>query len=231
MNRDVDVRDISDGRFYTANDMVKADTGGCGGCSECCRSMVDTIILDPWDIYMMNRATGLNFAGLLKENYMELNVADGLILPNLKPNPETKACPFLNDQGRCRIHDSRPGFCRLFPLGRYYENRDFRYIVQTHECTKKNLAKIKVKKWLGIENLSMYEDYIRGYHFYLRDVEKLLEGSSEVLRRRMCLYILKNLFENDYQTDQDFYRQFEERLKEARKFAGFAEGPDRYNPK
>lgn len=55
MNRDVDVRDISDGRFYTANDLVKADTGGCDGCSECCRSMVDTIILDPWDIYMLNK--------------------------------------------------------------------------------------------------------------------------------------------------------------------------------
>ena len=36
---------------------------------------------------------------------------------------------FLNEQGRCSIHDSRPGFCRLFPLGRFYENGGFREIV------------------------------------------------------------------------------------------------------
>lgn len=223
MNRDVDVRDISDGRFYTANDLVKADTGGCDGCSECCRSMVDTIILDPWDIYMLNKNTGMNFTALMEQGFLELNVTDGLILPNLKVSGRTKACPFLDENGRCRVHEARPGFCRLFPLGRYYENRDFRYILQTHECAKKNLTKVKVRKWLGIENLGAYENYIRGWHFYLRDTESMLKDSREQLRRQVCIYIVKTFFAADYNIREDFYAQFAARLQDGRRYCGFAE--------
>ena len=39
MKRQVDIREISDGKLYGAGDMVKADTGGCAGCSACCRGM------------------------------------------------------------------------------------------------------------------------------------------------------------------------------------------------
>ncbi len=37
MLREVDIKEISDGRLYGVNDMVKADCGGCAGCSVCCR--------------------------------------------------------------------------------------------------------------------------------------------------------------------------------------------------
>ena len=32
MNRECALEDISDGRLYTENDMVKVDTGGCRDC-------------------------------------------------------------------------------------------------------------------------------------------------------------------------------------------------------
>ena len=60
---------------------------------------------------------------------------------------EQDRCAYLDADGRCRIHDVRPGICRLFPLGRVYDDKgDFSYFLQTGECAKKNLAKIKVKK-------------------------------------------------------------------------------------
>ena len=37
MLRDIDLNEISDGRLYTANDMVKADCMGCQGCASCCQ--------------------------------------------------------------------------------------------------------------------------------------------------------------------------------------------------
>ena len=52
-------------------------------------------------------------------------VVDGLIIPHLKMNVNTDSCTYLNKNGRCSIHPFRPGFCRLFPLGRYYENDSF----------------------------------------------------------------------------------------------------------
>ncbi len=33
MKRNVRMEDISDGKLYTANDLVKADCGDCEGCS------------------------------------------------------------------------------------------------------------------------------------------------------------------------------------------------------
>ena len=33
MERNIDMKEVSDGRLYTSNDLVKADCGGCEGCS------------------------------------------------------------------------------------------------------------------------------------------------------------------------------------------------------
>ncbi len=44
MIREVSLKDISDGRTYTENDMVKADTSGCAGCYKCCTGMGSSIM-------------------------------------------------------------------------------------------------------------------------------------------------------------------------------------------
>ncbi len=36
MKREIDWKEISDGKLYSLNDMVKADCGDCKGCSACC---------------------------------------------------------------------------------------------------------------------------------------------------------------------------------------------------
>ena len=53
MKRDIDINEISDGKFYGPNDMVKADCGDCKGCSACCQGMGESIVLDPYDIYRL----------------------------------------------------------------------------------------------------------------------------------------------------------------------------------
>ena len=47
MKRDVDIQEISDGRFYSSNDMVKL---GCAGCGGCCKGMGSSVVLDPLDV-------------------------------------------------------------------------------------------------------------------------------------------------------------------------------------
>ena len=125
--------------------MVKADCGDCKGCSSCCHEMGDSVVLDPFDIYRMQ--TGLNLTFEQLTSYIDFHVEDGVILPHLRTTEETLACVFLNQEGRCQIHQYRPGICRLFPLGRYYENDAFQYFLQIHECKNKNRTKIKLKKW------------------------------------------------------------------------------------
>ena len=49
MIRNEKLEDISDGRLYDANDMVKAYCDECKGCHACCTGMGSSIILDPLD--------------------------------------------------------------------------------------------------------------------------------------------------------------------------------------
>ena len=58
MKRNVSLEEISDGRLYGRNDMVKADCHGCNGCSECCHDMGNSVILDPFDVYRLEAGLG-----------------------------------------------------------------------------------------------------------------------------------------------------------------------------
>ena len=223
MKRNVDINEISDGRLYSSGDMVKADCHDCEGCSECCRGMGSSIILDPMDIWRIQKGIGKGFQALLEEGKIELNMADGMILPDLKMDTEREACPFLDSRGRCSIHANRPGLCRLFPLGRYYEENGFKYFIQIHECRKQDRGKIKIKKWLGIPNLKAYENYIMEWHAFLNQCENALETLSEENVRILEMYVLRRFYETAYMAadENGFYEEFSSRLGEVREKFGF----------
>ena len=209
MRRNVDLNEISDGKLYTSNDMVKADCYECQGCSACCRGMGKSIILDPIDLFHLKQATGKDFAGLLNQE-IELNVVDGMILPNLKMDPKTDACPFLDENERCGIHAFRSGICRLFPLGRLYEEEGFRYFLLTKECKKENRGKVKVKKWLGITNLKAYEQYISDWHQFLLTCEESIGELEKENIQILTTYILRLFYQTPYEAEDDgsFYQEF-----------------------
>lgn len=217
MKRNVTLEEISDGNLYEANDMVKADCQDCKGCSDCCQGMGDTVILDPLDVHRL-------CAGLKKSpeellgSVVELGITDGNILPHLAMRGEQERCVFLNTEGRCSIHDIRPGFCRLFPLGRYYTEDGFKYILQIHECKKKNRSKIKVKKWLDTPDLKQYEKFVLDWHNFLLDVQEVFyETEDETLVKNLNMYVLSRFYYTPYKEDEDFYPQFYVRLEEAKK--------------
>lgn len=221
MKRNVTMEEISDGRLYEANDLVKADCMGCEGCSACCRGMGNSIVLDPLDVKRLTEHLQVSFEQLLQK-YVELNVVDGIILPNLKM-AENEACSFLNSEGRCSIHPARPGICRMFPLGRYYEETGFKYFLQVHECPKPNKTKVKVKKWMDTPNLMQYETYIAQWHDLLMELEEVLaERKNEVLEKQVSMYLLSRFYMTPYESNKDFYAQFEERLSVARRELGLS---------
>lgn len=219
MKRNVSLEEISDGKLYTLNDMVKADCHDCRGCSACCRGMGSSIILDPLDVCRLSVNLGKSFDELL-EKELELGMVDGAILPNLRMTGPEEACVFLDGRGRCSIHSFRPGICRLFPLGRYYQEREFRYFLQVHECPKPDRTKVKVKKWIDTPNLKQYEAYITDWHYFLEDAARLVTESQDTdSLKNLNLYILQSFYRKPYQ-EEDFYVQFEERMREAKKLLG-----------
>lgn len=216
MLRQVSMEEISDGKLYGPNDLVKADCHDCEGCSDCCCGMGESIILDPYDVYRLTAGLHRSFEELLQKN-LELHVVDGVILPNLKMAGEKECCTFLNEAGRCSIHSCRPGICRLFPLGRYYdEKQTLHYFLQTGECNKTNRSKIKVKKWVDTPQFGRNEQFVLRWHYFVLDLQKLLTQQHDMEKaRKINLYVLEKFFFAGWDTEKDFYEQFDGRVTQA----------------
>lgn len=216
MKREMNMNEVSDGRLYGLRDMVKAGCDDCKGCSDCCRDMGNSIILDPYDIFRLTTGLNRTFEDLLDDK-IELNVADGLILPNLKMNEKTLSCGFLNAEGRCSIHPLRPGICRIFPLGRIYEDGSFQYFLQVHECKKEPKSKVKVQKWIDTPEVKRNETFINDWHYFIKYLTELLENAEEEYCKTISMFILKNFYQKPYDGNADFYDQFYERFQQAKR--------------
>ena len=261
MLRYEDIDDISDGIKYKDSDRACVGTHGCKDCSKCCESdMGTTIVLTPFDIYELTRGTGKSFDDMLVSFHIQLSMIDGIVLPHLKMD---EGCKFLTD-GRCSVHQFRPGICRLFPLGRIYEGNDFSYFIQVHECPVADKEEVMISDWLGIDDLPQNSSFINKWHRFIHFEQKkindlrewtanetgriehlsdddlivyagivgeevdpdsdkikeyrqkkqneLTEASDESIKAIMKT-VLGYFFLDRYDTDKDFYSQFDERMK------------------
>lgn len=206
--------DLQMGRLYGNNDMVKVDCHDCKGCSSCCRDMGQSIWLDPYDVYHMCAFLGKAFETLL-EKEIELHVEDGLILPNIRMIGEGEPkCSFLNEEGRCSIHGARPGFCRLFPLGRNYDGDNLNYFVLEDACPAPSKSKIKVSKWLSVPQIKNYERFLIEWHGLTKSLREYYESNTdnEAVMKAINMQFLQIFYLTPY-TEEDFYIQFEERME------------------
>lgn len=220
MLREIDLKEISDGKLYGPNDLVKAGCNDCAGCFSCCQGMGESVILDPLDIFHLTEGLHRTFEELLAKN-IALRVVDGLILPYLPMTGAEETCTFLNAEGRCSIHAFRPGFCRLFPLGRVYDDNGFQYFLQIHECRYKNPTKVKVKKWIDMPQFGRYEQFVKEWHFLQKDLQKKLnEQDDPEFRKKVCMLFLQNFYQKPY-AGADFYAEFENRRTDFLKMLSF----------
>ena len=220
MKREVTLKEISSGRLYEVNDMAKADCQDCKGCSACCSGMGESIVLDPLDMCRLREGTKLGFEDLM-QCHIELNVVDSIILPNLKMHSLSHQCNFLDEVGRCSIHLYRPGICRIFPLGRIYENNDFKYFLQVNECKKTSRSKIKVSKWIDCDNVNENQKFINYWHFFLKDVERMIENTKEEeMMKQVSMYILNRFYRNNLLNTKTFYTDIQKEIEEAREALG-----------
>ncbi len=199
--------------LYQSNDMVKVGCNDCEGCSACCRGMGQSIVLDPYDVYQLQAATGENFAGLMQEQ-IELHVENGIILPSLKMQQDTDACGFLTKEGRCGIHTYRPGLCRLFPLGRNYDEKGLRYFMLEDACPARNRTKLKIRKWLDVPMQTQYEKFLITWHELRKQmIELISDKQSDAYAQMVNVKLLELFYQKPYNTETDFYQQFEERME------------------
>ena len=75
-------------------------------------------------------------------------------------------CTFLDQNGRCTVHSFRPGICRIFPLGRLYENGSFQYFAPGQGVPEDNRAKYQGEKWIDMPEAEKYDAYISRWHYF-----------------------------------------------------------------
>jgi len=211
MNKNLD--EISDGKVYGLQDMVRAACNDCEGCHSCCEDMGDSIILDPLDVYLLQKKLGITVEKLI-EKKIELRMVDGLILPNMMMDEKTNCCVFLNAEGRCSIHGFRPGICRVFPLGRIYDEDGLSYFLQKDGCVKPNRSKVKVSKWLDTPELKRNQQYLIDWHDFRKRMEEVIVDTvDETTVKTITMFLLNTFFIQPYDVSADFYEQFYARLE------------------
>ena len=214
--------DTETGRLYSNNDMAKIGCHDCAGCSSCCEDMGQSIWLDPYDIYHLTTQLGKSMEELLQHE-VELHVEDGLIMPNIRMTEDGKPrCSFLNTEGRCGIYEYRPGYCRLFPLGRHYEEGKLSYFVLEDACPVPNKSKLKINKWLGVPRIRDYENFLEQWHSLTKGLRLFYEESQDTeqddaVLKAINMQFLQIFYLTPY-AQEDFYPQFEERMAQMRKF-------------
>ena len=232
MKRNVQLKDISDGRLYTENDRVRAGTGGCSGCSACCQHTTENIVLDPLDVMRIKKRLNMSFDELLGQ---KLVISEKNLVRTVHPMSTGvyEACVFLDINGRCTIHEDRPGFCRIFPLGRIYEKStsfgspdSFKYFLQIHECLSSNRTLVKVKDYIDVpgDELDTYNAYICKWHKLISTLESrfecmerddtLHEGIYKTRIDEINSSLIDTFMVKDYNAEQDFYSQFNLRFME-----------------
>ena len=206
-------------KLYDNNDMVKVGCHDCKGCSDCCQDMGQSIWIDPYDVYQLTQNLGKTFEELLARE-LEFHVEDGLILPNIRMVGETTPkCSFLNKEGRCAVHGFRPGFCRLFPLGRNYEDGKLTYFLLDGACPVSNKSKMKVNKWLNVPCIKDYETYLVEWHTLTKWLRQFYadNAENEAVIKAINLQFLQIFYLTPY-NETDFYEQFYMRLEQMQTF-------------
>lgn len=171
-------------------------------------------------MYQIISGTGKTYGDLIHQK-IELHSEDQVRLPNLKMSGENEACGFLDAQERCSIHSYRPGICRLFPLGRYYDEKNFKYFFQKGECPKTDLIKVKVKKWIAIENYNENKKFILYWYEFIKALKWRVKFVKDVEELEATnTYLIKTFYDIDWQDGQEFYEEFYERAIIAKDYLG-----------
>lgn len=105
----------ADAAVLSESDLLQLSCGS-GGCSANCCTKSAPIILNPYEIALICRESGMSYEDFL--DVVETDRAKGFPLVMLPRDP---ACAFFTAKG-CRIYRSRPLACRLYPLGRVFDH-------------------------------------------------------------------------------------------------------------
>ena len=158
----------ADARVLADSDPLQLTCGAKGCNSTCCKAAAP-IVLNPYEIALICAESGMSYEDLL--DIVDTDRAKGFPLVMLPRDP---ACHFWTEQG-CRIYTARPLACRLFPLGRIFENgRSHIVLPGVNRCRGLAPSPSKsVAEYLGEQITARYIEMADHWIAFVSDMERL----------------------------------------------------------
>jgi Fe-S-cluster containining protein len=135
----------ADAKVLSESDLLQVSCG-VNGCSSNCCTKSAPVILNPYEVALICSASKMSYEDLL--DVVDTDRARGFPLVMLPRDP---ACHFWTGKG-CRIYQSRPLACRLYPLGRVYDQGKSHLV----------LPELNVCAGFSTRSSKTVADYLRG---------------------------------------------------------------------
>lgn len=156
----------SDAKVLSESDFLQLSCGIFGCTSNCCTKSAP-IILNPYEIAVVCRESRLSYEDFL--DIVETDRAKGFPLVMLPRDP---ACHFWTGRG-CRIYKARPLACRLFPLGRVFnEGQSHIVLPQLNVCSGLAASPaITVAEYLREQDTSVFMQMADRWIEFVNEIE------------------------------------------------------------
>ena len=162
---------------------------------KCCADV--NIFLTPYDVLRMKNALGMTSSDFLKEHTVPLSMEENqlpVVLLQMSDNDDKK-CPFVSDDGICKIYDDRPWACRMYPIGLASsktgvgdEGEEFCFIVDESDNLCKGFLEenqLTIKEWMDSQDVAIYNRKSESFmhftlHPHLQEKKELGEGKIQM---------------------------------------------------
>ena len=167
------------------------------GCNLCC-SMND-IALYPFDIMLLCNHLNLTTKEFhLRCTRFEFDSEARVLRCYLTTTPE---CVFFDNADACKVYDSRPVRCRLFPVGRIF-NRDgsIQYYLPRERCQGfESGHKFSIHDWIDKSGVKEKDELIREWNHFINELKN---NKSLPLTDEFFIMFFKKIF---YDFDNDLH--------------------------
>ncbi len=158
----------TDARVLSESDTLHLSCGVKGCDANCCTNSAP-IILNPHEIALICRETGMSYEDLL--DTVDTGRAKGFPLVMLPRDP---ACHFFSGRG-CRIYHARPLACRLYPLGRVFDHGQSHLVLpELNVCSGfSSSSGHTVADYLRDQDTALHMDMADRWIEFVSEIEKM----------------------------------------------------------
>lgn len=172
----------------------------CKKCGFCCDNT--SIQLYPFDVFEICRELKIDSKEFHKR-YTKFIIDKGMPRCILSNNPH---CPF-KIESLCSIHDKRPLRCRLFPVGRHFQEDKTEYILPKHQCIGFDTGhKQTIGEYLESQKIDKYDQESQRWNHFIISLK-----DNHILKNPFFPTIFRKIF---YDFDDNLIRSYRSKLRE-----------------